>query len=309
MRYRYIFDLRESPSQRRLSWKNPSRRGLAAESICPGQFASRTAATLEGTMSDDESYEYDDDMEEEIEYTDEEEEKSEGAVVLENGYYNAKGLRDTSVAEATAAFEQVITDERDQLGHYGPWSYKSMKQIVKLHFKNRQLRMNQENLMKHYQRLLDCISSEDSDISPAAIDKGINGMLERVASLHNSSGSATSPEASLASAVYDATLKVFQKETNDRIWFKTNLKYGQLLYEMNETAKLQRVLNQLKHAETGSTNTMEIYALQMQLYSRQKDTKTLRTTFHKAMSVRGGIPHPRTVALIQGTCDPFVLLP
>lgn len=260
-------------------------------------------------MSDDESYEYDDDMEEEIEYTDEEEEKSEGAVVLENGYYNAKGLRDTSVAEATAAFEQVITDERDQLGHYGPWSYKSMKQIVKLHFKNRQLRMNQENLMKHYQRLLDCISSEDSDISPAAIDKGINGMLERVASLHNSSGSATSPEASLASAVYDATLKVFQKETNDRIWFKTNLKYGQLLYEMNETAKLQRVLNQLKHAETGSTNTMEIYALQMQLYSRQKDTKTLRTTFHKAMSVRGGIPHPRTVALIQGTCDPFVLLP
>jgi COP9 signalosome complex subunit 2 len=43
----------------------------------------------------------------------------------------------------------------------------------------------------------------------------------------------------LALAVYDVTLKVFHPSTgacpNERLWFKTNLKYGQLLYEMNET--------------------------------------------------------------------------
>jgi len=44
---------------------------------------------------------------------------------------------------------------------------------------------------------------------------------------------------------------------------------------------------------------MEIYALQIQLYSRQKDHKKLREVFNKAMAVRGGIPHPRTLALIQ----------
>jgi COP9 signalosome complex subunit 2 len=44
---------------------------------------------------------------------------------------------------------------------------------------------------------------------------------------------------------------------------------------------------------------MEIYALQIQLHSRQKDNKELRKIFDKALAVRGGIPHPRTLALIQ----------
>ena len=40
-------------------------------------------------------------------------------------------------------------------------------------------------------------------------------------------------------------------------------------------------------------------ALQIQLYSRQKDNKKLREVFDKAMRVQGGIPHPRTLAIIQ----------
>ena len=44
---------------------------------------------------------------------------------------------------------------------------------------------------------------------------------------------------------------------------------------------------------------MEIYALEMQLATHQKDLKQVRKTFEKAMAVRGGIPHPRTLALIQ----------
>jgi len=44
---------------------------------------------------------------------------------------------------------------------------------------------------------------------------------------------------------------------------------------------------------------MEIYALQIQLYSRLKDNAALRDIFQKAMRVQGGIPHPRTLARIQ----------
>lgn len=282
---------------------------------------------------DDYEYEYDDEdnMEEEnqFQYTDDEEEQDDDGVALENAYYNAKGLRETSASEAAAALEQVIAQEREQLHkegkQYGPWSYKSMKQLVKLHIRVGSTggTIDQESIMKHYRRLLDCISSTGSDISPAAVEKGINGMLERVASLNNSNqkGGDTGPQA-LALAVYDATLTVFHPQAgpckNERLWFKTNLKYGQLLYEMNETAKLQVVLKDLlqihgdpdlnaamsnsgsNNAASGSTNSMEIYALQIQLYSRQKDNKKLRETFQLAMNVRGGIPHPRTIALIQG---------
>jgi COP9 signalosome complex subunit 2 len=288
---------------------------------------------------DDYEYEYDEDnMEEEnqFEYTDNEEEQDDIGVALENAYYNAKGLRETSVSEASAALEQVIIQEREKLQkegkQYGPWSYKAMKQLVKLHLRVSTSdkggsggTIDQETIMKHYRRLLECISSTGSDISPAAVEKGINGMLERVASLNhgNTQKSIDHGPQSLALAVYDATLTVFHPQNgpckNERLWFKTNLKYGQLLYEMNETAKLQNVLKDLLqiHGEpdanvamtnnnnnnngaSGSTNSMEIYALQIQLYSRQKDNKKLRETFQKAMNVRGGIPHPRTIALIQG---------
>jgi COP9 signalosome complex subunit 2 len=239
---------------------------------------------------------------------------------LENAYYNSKGLRENDLNEAAEAFEQVIIQEREELGSsgsrkYGQWSYKSMKQLVKLHLRNG----NADEMMRHYNRLLECIS--EGDVSPNAAEKGINGMLERVSSLYQGASARNSPSTldpqKLALSVYDATLKVFHPSTgacpNERLWFKTNLKYGQLLYEMNETnetAKLQQVLRDLKTTQTAestgsssttgsSTQSMEIYALQIQLYSRQKDNKKLREVFNKAMAVRGGIPHPRTLALIQ----------
>eukprot|EP00978_Attheya_sp_CCMP212_P048807 scaffold577379_cov47-Attheya_sp.AAC.1 len=148
-------------------------------------------------------------------------------------------------------------------------------------------------------------------------------MLERVSSLYQGIASgeteaAVDPQL-LAKSVYDATLRVFHPSTgsspNERLWFKTNLKYGQLLYEMNETVKLQMVIRDLlpssgdasgMSAEDSSsvgggssTHLMEIYALQIQLYSRQKDNKKLREIFTRAMRVQGGIPHPRTLAQIQ----------
>jgi len=277
-------------------------------------------------MSDEESYEYEydaDDMDEGgFQYTDEEEEPEDGEVALENAYYNAKGLRETDLQEAADAFEQVIVQEMEELANsdgkkYGPWSFKSTKQLVKL-----QLRTGTtESMLAVYARLLECIT--EGNISPNAVEKGINGMLERVASLLQGNTmrgvvtSAMDPQ-KLALSVYDSTLKIFHPSTgscpNERLWFKTNLKYGQLLYETNETVKLQQVLRDLQTTQeqknansmtdggtTTSSNTqsIEIYALQMKLYSRQKKTKKLREVFKKAMAVRGGIPHPRTLASIQ----------
>lgn len=251
--------------------------------------------------------------------------------MLENAYYNSKGLRESDLQEAADAFEQVIIQEREELSSsgsskFGPWSYKSMKQLVKL-----QMRIgNADEMTRNYNRLLECIAK--GDVSPNAVEKGINGMLDRVASLlqggtsstmmdgtsfGENSGSSTMDPQQLALSIYDATLKMFHPQNgacpNERLWFKTNLKFGQLLYEMNETNKLQLVLRDLQMAQEhqegnsmgdtssfgSSTQSMEIYALQIQLYSRRKDNKNLRDTFNKAMAVRGGIPHPRTLALIQ----------
>jgi len=312
-------------------------------------------------MSDEDEYEYEYDSDasdeamvegsndgqnnsdnESFEYTDEEPEADGIDVVLENAYYNAKGLRESDMSEAAEAFDKVITMEHDALlaekpgsdsgtaGEpmtFGPWSFKALKQLVKVRLRTGELDRARES----YHRLLDGISSPHCDgVSPNAIEKGIQAMLERVSSLFQANRNlSTSTKGSapiiattnnLARHVYDGTLTLFHPNTgscpNERLWCKTNLKYGQLLYEMNETPKLQLVIRDLlktmHHDEDGSnttsnnnsnasssTNLMEIYALQIQLHSRQKDNKKLRQIFAKAMRVQGGIPHPRTLALIQ----------
>jgi COP9 signalosome complex subunit 2 len=286
-------------------------------------------------MSDEEDeyeYEYDEDDAEmgeadEFEYTDEEEAQDDAQVALENAYYNAKGLRESDLSQAAAAFEDVITQEMTKEGKLGPWSYKALKQLCKLHLRT----ANVEAILSPYQRLLECVAA--GHVSPNQVEKGIQGMLERVASLYQGTTNSASPPPTsrmvedgstttsttsvadpfqkLALAVYDATLIVFHPGTgscpNERLWFKTNIKYGQLLYETHETVKLQHVLKELQAVQAlnsssnggSSTQSMEIYALQIQLYSRLRDHKRLRATFTQAMNVRGGIPHPRTLALIQ----------
>lgn len=214
------------------------------------------------------------------------------------------------------------------LKYHGTWSYKAIKQLIKLALRqlsdNHDLESNSDQVTKNYQRMLRVASSKDAGISPNAVEKGVNGMLERVSGLvnnyHCSDLTYESMARGLAREVYDLTLGAFHPSRgispNERLWSKTNLKYGQLLYEMNETTKLQAVIKDLlastssqssgeadsmsfDHAASSGTHAMEIAALQIQLYSRLKDTKKLREAYHSAMAVRGGIPHPRTLAMIQ----------
>lgn len=62
--------------------------------------------------------------------------------------------------EAIQSFEQVISLEQEELANsgsnhkYGQWSYKSMKQLVKLHLRTG----NASEMMRHYNRLLECIA-------------------------------------------------------------------------------------------------------------------------------------------------------
>jgi COP9 signalosome complex subunit 2 len=98
--------------------------------------------------------------------------------------------------------------------------------------------------MRHYQRMLECVGD---GVSPNAVEKGIHGMLDRISQNDNLQGS-------LINQIYEATLAVFSPKTgtspNERVWFKTNIKYGQLMYEMNETAKLQHILKDLQSMKT-----------------------------------------------------------
>ena len=217
-----------------------------------------------------------------------------------------------------AAEDDMDVDEGRKfkaLKYHGSWSYKAIKQLVKLHIRA----LDGKSVMKDYTRMLCVAGSPDAAISPNALEKGVNGMLDRVSNIMTNPPSDVTSDSSahtLARDVYgtidsdfvsgcillhpshsksDLTIEAFHPKTgvspNERLWFKTNLKYGQLLYEMNETTRLRSVIKDLLVASgqpadildgsssmdisssdnsTSGTQLMEIAALQIQLYSKLK---------------------------------------
>lgn len=84
---------------------------------------------------------------------------------------------------------------------------------------------------------------------------------------------------------YETTLEALKDAKNDRLWFKTNTKLGKLYYDRNEFNKLAKILKQLHQScqtDDGAddlkkgTQLLEIYALEIQMYTAQKNNKKLK---------------------------------
>lgn len=84
---------------------------------------------------------------------------------------------------------------------------------------------------------------------------------------------------------YETTLEALKDAKNDRLWFKTNTKLGKLYYDRGEFNKLAKILKQLHQScqnDDGSddlkkgTQLLEIYALEIQMYTAQKNNKKLK---------------------------------
>lgn len=109
-------------------------------------------------------------------------------------------------------------------------------------------------------------------------EKSINSILDYIS---------TSKKMDLLQNFYETTLEALKDAKNDRVWFKTNIKLGKLYYDVHDFKNLSKILKQL-HAscqnEDGTddfkkgTNLLEIYALEIQMYTAQKNNKKLNVS-------------------------------
>ncbi|CAD5208260.1 unnamed protein product [Bursaphelenchus xylophilus] len=223
-----------------------------------------------------------------LEYSDDS--GSEPDVALENQYYAAKSLKsDGDYETALDTFREVVELESDK-GEKGDWGFKALKQMIKLTFKMERY----DAMLKHYTKLLTYIKSA---VTKNYAEKSINSILDYVS---------TSKKTELLQNFYQITLDALKDAKNDRLWFKTNIKLGKLYFDQKEYEKLERVLKQLRQScknEQGEedqkkgTQLLEIYALEIQMYTEQKNNKELNRLYEQAVHVKSAIPHP----LIMGT--------
>jgi len=107
---------------------------------------------------------------------------------------------------------------------------------------------------------------------------------------------------------YSLTLQCFQSTNNERLWLKTNIKLAKLLLDRKDYQAVTRKLRDLHKAcrrEDGSddpskgTYSLEIYALEIQMYAETKNNKQLKRLYQRALKVRSAVPHPKIQGIIR----------
>ncbi|KAI9595574.1 COP9 signalosome complex subunit 2-like protein [Syncephalis fuscata] len=208
---------------------------------------------------------------------------------LENKYYNAKSLKDEGdAAGAIKEFQQVVEAEEEK----GDWGFKALKQIVKLEIKLK----SYDEALEHYRQLL---TYTKSAVTRNYGEKGVNTILDAVSSM---------TDLTCMERFYKVTLDALLEAKNERLWMKTNLKLAKLLLDREENTQLSQVLRDLKQAcqnhnssdvQTRDTHLLEVYALEIQLLTREKKTKKLKELYKQCLAVKSAIPHPRIMGVIR----------
>jgi len=151
-------------------------------------------------------------------------------------------------------------------------------------------------MMSAYKEMLTYIKSA---VTRNYSEKVINKVLDLVSN---------SQQMDLLQNFYETTLVALQEAKNERLWFKTNLKLGKLWFDREEYGRLQKILKELHRScqqQDGTddlkkgTQLLEVYALEIQMYTATKNNKKLKTLYQKALQIKSAIPHPKIMGVIR----------
>ncbi|KAF3482364.1 COP9 signalosome complex subunit 2 [Arthroderma uncinatum] len=212
-------------------------------------------------MSDDDDFMQDSDQEEyDFEYEDADDDDS-GDIGIENKYYNAKQIKVDNPEEAIDEFLGAVT---------------------------------------HYQELLTYVKSA---VTRNYSEKSINNMLDFIEKSSDDEKAYHCME-----KFYSLTLNSFQNTNNERLWLKTNIKLAKLWLDREQYAQLSKKLRELHKACQKSDGTddpakgtysLEVYALEIQMYANTKNNKRLKALYQRALKVRSAVPHPKIMGIIR----------
>ncbi|EKD18603.1 uncharacterized protein L3040_005939 [Drepanopeziza brunnea f. sp. 'multigermtubi'] len=243
-------------------------------------------------MSDDDDFMQDSDQEGyDFEYEEDDDEEG-GDVDIENKYYNAKQMKINEPEAAIEEFLGVPALEQEK----GDWGFKGLKQAIKLEFK---LGLY-DKAVEHYKELLTYVRSA---VTRNYSEKSINNILDYV-----EKGAEDLAAGQCLEEFYSQTLKSFQSTNNERLWLKTNTKLAKLYLDRKDYATVTKKLRELHKAcerEDGTddpskgTYSLEIYALEIQMYAETKNNKQLKRLYERALKVKSAVPHPKIMGIIR----------
>ena len=203
-------------------------------------------------------------------------------------WFFAALLEKEKVEQALDGFAEVVSMEAEK----GEWGFRALKQIVKLQFK---LGKHTE-MMNSYHQLLTYIRS---GVTRNYSEKVLSSILDIVSCSTNTD---------FLQDFYETTLLSLEAARNERLWFKTNLKLCKLWFAKSEFGHVGKMLKDMykvcQHADGSAdqrkgTQLLEVYAVEIQMYTEQKNNKKLKELYQRALAITSAIPHPHILGVIR----------
>ena len=178
----------------------------------------------------------------------------------------------------------------------GDWGFKGLKQAIKLEFQLGRY----EDAVTHYKELLSYVKSA---VTRNYSEKSINNMLDYI-----EKGSDDQRAYKCMEDFYSLTLNSFQSTNNERLWLKTNVKLAKLWLDKKDYTQLSKKVRELHKAcqkddgtddPTKGTYSLEVYALEIQMYAETRNNKRLKALYQRALTVRSAVPHPKIMGIIR----------
>lgn len=163
--------------------------------------------------------------------------------------------------------------------------FKALKQQTKINFHRRR----HEDALQSYTQLL---SYTKSAVTRNYSEKSINNILDYV------SNASDVPLATME-RFYSVTNSALEEAKNERLSVRTDLKLARLWLARQEWGRLTRTLKELRAYCTTAEGTddqskgtilLEIFALEIQMYSEQANFKKLKVRRNEHLSIFGTIP-------------------
>jgi len=137
--------------------------------------------------------------------------------------------------------------------------------------------------IEHYRELLTYVKSA---VTRNYSEKSINNMLDFI-----EKGSDDEKAYHCMEDFYSQTLESFQSTNNERLWLKTNIKLARLWLDRKEYSQLSKQVRDLHKAcqrgdgsddPSKGTYSLEIYALEIQMYADTRNNKRLKVLSPKS---------------------------
>ena len=242
---------------------------------------------------------YSDGEEFEYQYSEEEDEGGSGdggsdeeltpAIEVENTFYEADDIKNDDPAQALELFEKVLRLENEM--EEKKWRFKALVHIVLAQFKLR----NFEAMFTRYKELL----ADMDNVTRNERTDAINTVLETVSACN---------EDRILAQVYEVTLQTLKDSGNERLWFTTNKKLAQTYLATGDHKSLRRVIEELHRScrladgsdDAGKgSNLLEVYALQIQMFAKEKNSAALKRIYPKTEELNAAIKDPRIMSVIR----------